>query len=61
MKKLSMSPKSLIPAVALCSTIALGGCDALDDLLQVEAPSQVEASDLESPGAASLLVASVAN
>ena len=50
-----------IPTLALSSTLVLGGCGALDDLLSVEAPSRVVASDLENPAAASLLVASVAN
>ncbi len=52
---------SLLPALALGSTLLLGGCDFLDDILAVEAPSQVVATDLEDPAAASLLVASVAN
>ncbi|HET9949579.1 MAG TPA: RagB/SusD family nutrient uptake outer membrane protein [Longimicrobiales bacterium] len=47
--------------LAACSALALGGCDALDRLLSVEAPSRVSASDLENPAAAELLVASVAN
>jgi len=40
---------------------AVGGCDALSGLLDVEAPSRVVADDLENPAAAGLLVASVAN
>ena len=52
---------SLIPALALGSTLLLGGCNVLDDILSVEAPSLVAASDLADPAAASLLVASVAN
>lgn len=52
---------SLIPALALGSTLLLAGCDFLDDILAVEAPSQVVATDLADPAAASLLVASVAN
>jgi hypothetical protein len=51
----------LVPALALGSTVALGGCSVLDDLLAVDAPSRVVASDLENPAAAPLLVASVAN
>lgn len=39
----------------------LGGCNALDELLAVDAPSQVVASDLENPAAAGLMVASVEN
>lgn len=50
-----------IPALALALTVVLGACDAFDDLLSVEAPSRVEAGDLESPAAAGLLAASVAN
>ncbi len=50
-----------IPTVALCTTLVLSGCDALDELLSVEAPSLVKADRLDSPDAASLLVASVAN
>lgn len=40
---------------------ALAACSALDDLLEVDAPSQVVASDLENPASANLLVASVEN
>lgn len=47
-------------ALALAMS-ALNGCDALDDLLSVDAPSRVIASDLENPSSAGLLVASVAN
>ncbi len=48
--------------VALALAIfTLSGCDALDDLLSVEAPSRVIAADLENPSSAGLLVASVAN
>ncbi|MBT8485308.1 MAG: RagB/SusD family nutrient uptake outer membrane protein [Gemmatimonadetes bacterium] len=48
-------------AVVLSLTGVLGGCSALDDLLAVDAPSQVVASDLENPASADLLVSSVAN
>jgi SusD/RagB-like outer membrane lipoprotein len=41
--------------------VLLGGCTVLDDLLSVEAPSRVVASDLDDPAAAELLVSSVAN
>jgi hypothetical protein len=47
--------------LTLCSIVLLGACDALDDLLSVEAPSSVSASDLENPAAAGLLTRSVAN
>ena len=50
-----------IPTLAICLTLVLSGCDALDELLSVDAPSRVVASDLENPAAADLLVASVAN
>ena len=53
-KKKKMS--SLIPALALGSTLLLGGCDLLDSILAVEAPSRVVATDLESPAAASQAV-----
>ncbi len=52
---------SLLPALALGSTLLLGGCNVLDNILSVEAPSRVVATDLADPAAASLLVASVAN
>ena len=52
---------SLVPALALGSTLLLGGCGVLDDILAVDAPSQVVATDLADPAAANLLVASVAN
>ena len=48
-------------ALLLPLTVALGGCSALDDLLEVDAPSQVVASDLEDPAAAELMVNSTAN
>jgi hypothetical protein len=47
-------------SLALCST-ALVSCDALDELLSVEAPSTVSADDLNDPAAAELLVESVGN
>jgi hypothetical protein len=50
-----------IPILVLGLTAFMGACSALDDLLSVDAPSQVVATDLESPAAAGLLVASVAN
>ncbi len=55
--------KQLIKASALVlAPIAfLASCDALNDLLSVEEPSRVVASDLENPNSAQLLVASVAN
>ena len=48
-------------ALALGSVLVLGGCDSLDSLLSVDAPSRVVASDLTKPSAAGLLVSSVAN
>ena len=48
-------------ALVLAPIALLASCDALDELLSVEAPSQVVASDLENPAAAGLLTASVAN
>ncbi|MEX2465673.1 MAG: RagB/SusD family nutrient uptake outer membrane protein [Gemmatimonadota bacterium] len=50
-----------IPALALGATLFLAGCGALDDLLSVDAPSRVVASDLDDPNAANLLVSSVGN
>lgn len=47
--------------LALVLAISFGACDALDELLSVDAPSQVIAADLENPATAGLLVASVAN
>ena len=52
---------SLIPALALGSTLLLGGCNVLDNILSVEAPSRVIATDMANPDNVSLLVASVAN
>lgn len=49
------------PALALSLVLVLGGCDSLDSLLSVDAPSRVVASDLTNPSAAGLLVKSVAN
>lgn len=48
-------------ALLLPLTVAMGGCSALDDLLAVDAPSQVVADDLANPAAAQLMVNSVAN
>ena len=48
-------------ALTLSLAVTLAGCGALDDLLEVDAPSQVIASDLENPAAAGLMVNSVAN
>ena len=54
--------KQSIRTVALVLAMsALSGCDALDELLSVDAPSRVSANDLENPASAGLLVASVAN
>lgn len=53
--------KRSIPTLVIVLTVFLVACDALDDLLSVEAPSRVVAKDLENPAAADLLVASVAN
>ena len=53
--------KTTIPVLVLSLSVALAGCSALDDLLSVDAPSRVVASDLENPAAAGLLAASVAN
>lgn len=47
--------------IALIAISVFAGCDALDELLSVDAPSQVIAADLENPATAGLLVASVAN
>ncbi len=54
--KQSIRTVSLVLAMS-----ALSGCDALDELLSVDAPSRVSANDLENPASAGLLVASVAN
>jgi len=52
----SMTTVALVLAMSV-----LSACDALDELLSVDAPSRVIASDLENPATAGLLVASVAN
>ena len=56
MKRMMKASALILAAVAL-----LTSCDVLDDLLTVEAPSRVVASDLEDPNSAGLLAASVAN
>lgn len=44
-----MTKRSMrVPALLLSLTVFLGGCDALDRLLSVEAPSRVEARDRKS-------------
>ncbi len=48
-------------ALVLPLTLVLGACTALDELLEVDAPSQVIADDLQNPAAAQLMVNSVAN
>ena len=53
--------RSMRTVILVLTMSALSGCDALDELLSVDAPSRVIASDLEDPSAAGLLVASVAN
>ena len=55
-----MTKTSKLLTLGLSLTV-LGGCSALDDLLAVDAPSQVVASDLENPASAGLVVASAAN
>ena len=57
MKK--QSTKTIVLALTL--TAFSGACNALDDLLSVDAPSRVVAGDLADPTSAGLLVASVAN
>lgn len=51
--------KTVVLALALAALS--GACNALDDLLSVDAPSRVVAGDLASPSSAELLVASVRN
>ena len=53
--------RSMRTVALLLTVTALSACDALDELLSVDAPSRVIASDLENPASAGLLVASVAN
>jgi len=45
----------------LMLALALNSCDALDNLISVEAPSQVAADDLDNPANADLLVNSAVN
>ncbi len=59
-RKGSVGPRVAL-GIALGAAVAAGGCDALDQLLEVEAPSRVIASDMDEPGAAGLLVASAGN
>lgn len=51
----------LATTASLLLSLALGGCDALDLLLEVETPSRIVADDLDDPIRASLLVESVRN
>lgn len=46
---------------ALVVGVVLAGCDTLDDLISVEAPSRVAAQDLDDPANADLLVNSAVN
>ena len=43
-------------AISVVLVLALSSCDTLDDLISVEAPSQVAAEDLDNPSNADLLV-----
>ena len=57
-----MTKQMIKASVFVLTPIALlASCDALDELLSVDAPSQVVASDLEDPNSAQLLASSVAN
>lgn len=56
-----MMNRSMRTAAFALALFALSGCGALDELLSVDAPSRVIASDLQKPTSAGLLVASVAN
>ena len=47
--------------LALVLVLALNSCDALDNLISVEAPSQVAAEDLDNPANADLMVNSAIN
>ena len=58
---MNRSTKTVVQAALVLAIPALSACDALDELLSVDAPSRVIASDLENPASAGLLVASVAN
>lgn len=61
-RPMNRSQKTVARAGLLVLAVAaVGGCGALDELLSVDAPSRVSASDLENPATAGLLVASVAN
>lgn len=53
--------RSVTGVLLLAASVLMGGCDALDSLLEVEAPSRVIAQDMENPAAAGLLAASVGN
>ncbi len=58
---MNRSMKTVVQATLVLAIPALSACDALDELLSVDAPSRVIAADLENPASAGLLVASVAN
>ena len=58
---MNRSMRTVVQATLVAAIPALSACDALDELLSVDAPSRVIASDLENPASAGLLVASVAN
>ena len=47
--------------LSLVLALALSSCDALDNLISVESPSQVAAEDLDNPSNAGLLVNSAVN
>lgn len=53
--------RRLMGALMLFLPLALASCDTLDNLISVEAPSQVAAQDLDNPANADLLVNSAVN
>jgi hypothetical protein len=53
--------RRLLAGLILLLPLGLASCDALDNLISVEAPSQVAAQDLDNPANADLLVNSAVN
>lgn len=61
MKRLTRFFECLAPWSAIVLAIAVASCDVLDEIVSVEAPSQVAAQNLTDPANAELLVTSAAN
>lgn len=56
-----LSSAKLLSALGVAAAVLFAGCNVVDDILTVDIPAKVVASDLDNPNAAELLTQSVAN